>query len=76
MDGAALKHVDYARSIDDLHTGDLPGGIGSVAQQVTGNRHPPPVAPGITLLHTDRDRQLAGLIGADVAAARRPRTPT
>ncbi|MFD9857612.1 hypothetical protein [Streptomyces alboflavus] len=66
VDGAALKHVDYARSIDDLHTGDLPGGIGSVAQQVTGTGTPAARGSGITLLHTDRDRQLAGLIGADV----------
>ncbi|GHC67907.1 hypothetical protein [Streptomyces flavofungini] len=66
VDGAALKHLDYAASIDTLHDSDLPTGIGSVAQEVTGTGTPAARGSGITLLHTDRDRQLAGLIGADL----------
>ncbi|WAL99815.1 hypothetical protein [Streptomyces sp. Je 1-369] len=67
VDGAALKHVDYARTIDTLWNGDrLPPGARSVAQQVSGTGTPAARGAGITLLHTDRDRHLAGLIGADV----------
>ncbi|MFK4066792.1 hypothetical protein [Streptomyces sp. NPDC029674] len=67
VDGAALKHVDYARSIDSLWNSDLPTGPESVAQLVSGTGTPAARGAGITLLHTDRDRHLAGLIGADVS---------
>ncbi|MEU8958022.1 hypothetical protein AB0C93_27390 [Streptomyces sp. NPDC048518] len=67
VDGAALKHLDYARSIAGQQRGDLPSGPGSVAQQVCGTGTPAARGAGITLLHSDRDRQLAGLIGADVS---------
>ncbi|WP_055565349.1 hypothetical protein [Streptomyces atriruber] len=67
VDGAALKHVDYARSMDGLWSGGrLPAGTESVAQLVSGTGTPAARGAGITLLHTDRDRHLAGLIGADV----------
>ncbi|MFJ2766889.1 hypothetical protein [Streptomyces sp. NPDC087300] len=66
VDGAALKHVDYARTVDSLRGSDLPSGTASVAQQVSGTGTPAARGGGITLLHTDRDRHLAGQIGADV----------
>ncbi|MBL1086167.1 hypothetical protein JK359_30105 [Streptomyces actinomycinicus] len=66
VDGAALRHVDYARTIDTLWGSTVPSGIGSVADQVVGTGTPAARGGGITLLHNDRDRHLAGLIGADL----------
>ncbi|MER5299271.1 hypothetical protein ABT039_07365 [Streptomyces lasiicapitis] len=66
VDGAALKHIDYARSIDTQDSSDVPSGQGSVADLVTGTGTPAARGAGITLLHTDRDKHLAGRIGADV----------
>lgn len=66
VDGAALKHIDYARSLDAQGDGDAPTGPGSVAHLVTGTGTPAARGAGITLLHTDRDKHLAGRIGADV----------
>ncbi|WP_055700045.1 hypothetical protein [Streptomyces silaceus] len=66
VDGAALKHIDYARTIGTLSDGTLPSGVGSVAQQVSGTGTPAARGAGITLLHADRDRHLAGRIGADL----------
>ncbi|EPH45205.1 hypothetical protein ABT390_22420 [Streptomyces aurantiacus] len=66
VDGAALKHIDYARSIDTQSGSDVPAGRGSVAALVTGTGTPAARGAGITLLHTDRDKHLAGRIGADV----------
>ncbi|MGW2226142.1 hypothetical protein [Streptomyces formicae] len=66
VDGAALKHVDYARTIHSLRSGSLPSGTTSVAHQVSGTGTPAARGAGITLLHSDRDKHLAGQIGADV----------
>ncbi|MEU7576604.1 hypothetical protein AB0B50_03245 [Streptomyces sp. NPDC041068] len=66
VDGAALKHVDYARTIDTLSNGNLPSGTESVAHLVSGTGTPAARGAGITLLHSDHDRHLAGRIGADV----------
>ncbi|MFD9902950.1 hypothetical protein [Streptomyces sp. NPDC059063] len=66
VDGAALKHIDYARSIAVLHKRDLPASPGSVAYEVSGTGTPAARGAGITLLRTDRDKHLAHLIGADV----------
>ncbi|QEU96195.1 hypothetical protein [Streptomyces kanamyceticus] len=64
VDGAALKHIDYARTIDSLWTrGEARS---SVAQQMLGTGTPAARGGGITLLHTDRDKHLAGQIGTDV----------
>ncbi|MEU6995717.1 hypothetical protein ABZ953_34325 [Streptomyces sp. NPDC046465] len=66
VDGAALKHLDYARSVAGMRRADLPSGPESVAQLVSGTGTPAARGAGLTLLHSDRDRHLAGLIGADV----------
>ncbi|MFE0176156.1 hypothetical protein ACFWZ2_27920 [Streptomyces sp. NPDC059002] len=66
VDGAALKHVDYARTIDSLWNGGLSRSRESVAQQTLGTGTPAARGAGITLLHTDRDKHLAGQIGADI----------
>ncbi|MGA4837841.1 hypothetical protein [Streptomyces sp. G45] len=66
VDGAALKHLDYARSVDALRHADLPSHPGTVAHQAAGTGTPAARGAGITLLRTDRDRDLARQIGADV----------
>ncbi|MFF4187652.1 hypothetical protein ACFYZ9_31115 [Streptomyces sp. NPDC001691] len=65
VDGAALKHLDYARTVDTMRSDRLPTGTGSVAELLVSTATPAARGAGITLLHTDRDRHLAGLIGAD-----------
>ncbi|MEV5982553.1 hypothetical protein [Streptomyces sp. NPDC052114] len=66
VDGAALKHIDYARTVGTLSDGTLPSGVDSVAQQVSGTGTPAARGAGITLLRTDRDGHLAGRIGVDL----------
>ncbi|MFI1364965.1 hypothetical protein [Streptomyces griseochromogenes] len=66
VDGAALRHVDYARTIDTMWRSTVPSGIGSLADQVVGTGTPAARGGGITLLHNDRDQHLAGLIGTDL----------
>ncbi|QDQ15780.1 hypothetical protein [Streptomyces spectabilis] len=65
VDAAVLKHLDYARTIAALYDRDLPASPGSVAYQVAGTATPAARGGGVTLLHTDRDRHLAGQIGTD-----------
>lgn len=66
VDGAALKHLDYARTIAALYDRDVPSSPGSVAHQVAGTATPAARGGGITLMHTVRDHYLAGQIGTDL----------